>query len=152
MITIRQIDPKQAEVIDLIHQLDEYQESMYPPESNHLDSIDELCQTNVSFLAAFDGAKICGIGAVKLFYDYGEIKRVYVPQECRGEGIAKKIVRHLENILVEKSVFIARLETGIHQYQAINLYEKLGYSTRAPFGDYSKDPLSIFMEKKLDPI
>lgn len=150
MIVIRQVDPKQMEVIDLIRRLDEYQESMYPPESNHLDPIDELSKPSVHFLAAFDGSKVCGIGAVKIFSDYGEIKRVYVPESYRGKGIAKDIMRRLENRLVERSVFIARLETGIHQHQAINLYEKLGYSEIAPFGDYLDDPLSIFMEKKID--
>ena len=148
MIVIRQVDPKQTDVIDLIRRLDEYQESMYPPESNHLDPIDELCKTNVYFLAAYIDSTICGIGAVKIVNDYGEIKRMYVPEEYRGRGIAKAIVRHLENHLIKKSVLIARLETGIHQHQAINLYKKLGYSEIAPFGEYTEDPLSIFMEKR----
>ncbi len=152
MIEIQQVDPKQAEVIDLIHQLDEYQESMYPPESNHLDPIDELSKTNVIFLAAYDGTRICGIGAVKIFYDYGEIKRMYVPEEYRGKGIGKDIIKELENRLIARSVFAARLETGIHQHEAIALYKKLGYSKTAPFGDYTKDPLSVFMEKKIDRI
>ncbi len=150
MIAIKQVDPAQAQVIDLIYQLDEYQESMYPPESNHLDPLDELSKTNVIFLAAYDGPKICGIGAVKILNDYGEIKRMYVPEKYRGKGTAKDIITELENRLVKRSVFIARLETGIHQHQAINLYKKLGYSETAPFGDYTKDPLSVFMEKKID--
>jgi putative acetyltransferase len=152
MIAIRQVDPKQMEVIDLIRQLDEYQESMYPPESNHLDAIDELSKPSVHFLAAYDDSKICGIGAVKVFNDYGEIKRVYVPESHRGKGIAKEIMRQLENRLIESSIFFARLETGIHQHEAITLYKTLGYSEIAPFGDYIDDPLSVFMEKKIDQI
>jgi putative acetyltransferase len=149
MIVIRQVDPTQAEVADLIHQLDEYQESMYPPESNHLDSVDELSKTNVNFLAAYVDAVICGIGAVKVLNDYGEIKRLYVPGNYRGKGIAKEIVKELENCLVKRSIFTARLETGIHQHEAIDLYKKLGYFEIAPFGDYTEDPLSVFMEKKI---
>ncbi len=149
MIEIRQVDPTRAEVIELIHQLDEYQESMYPPESNHLDSIDELSKTNVNFLAAYADAEICGIGAVKVLNDYGEIKRLYVPEKYRGKGIAKEIVKELENCLVKRSIFTARLETGIHQHEAIDLYKKLGYSETAPFGDYTEDPLSVFLEKKI---
>lgn len=152
MIVIRQVDPKREEVLGLITQLDEYQASMYPPESNHLDPLDELSKTNVHFLAAYDGTKICGIGAVKILNDYGEIKRMYVPGEYRSRGVAKDILKTLENHLVEKSVFIARLETGIHQHAAINLYKKLGYSEISPFGEYTKDPLSVFLEKKIDPI
>ena len=149
MILIQQVDPTQGQVAELIHQLDEYQESMYPSESNHLDSIDELSKTNVDFLAAYADSEICGIGAVKVLNDYGEIKRLYVPEKYRGKGIAKEIVKELENCLVKRSIFTARLETGIHQHEAIDLYKKLGYSETAPFGDYTKDPLSVFMEKKI---
>ena len=150
MIEIRQVDPMQVEVIELIYQLDEYQESMYPSKSNHLDSIDELSKTNVNFLAAYGDSEICGIGAVRVLNDYGEIKRLYVPEKYRGKGIAKEIVKELENCLDKRSIFTARLETGIHQHEAIDLYKKLGYSEIAPFGDYTEDPLSVFMERKID--
>jgi putative acetyltransferase len=123
---------------------------MYPPESNHLDSLDELSKPNVDFLAAYTDSEICGIGAVKVLSDYGEIKRLYVPEKHRGKGIAKAIVEELENCLVKRSIFTARLETGIHQREAIELYKKFGYSEIEPFGDYTKDPLSVFMEKKID--
>ena len=86
MIQIKQVDPNRVDVVELIHQLDEYQGSMYPPESNHLDSLDELSKTNVDFLAAYTDSEICGIGAVKVLSDYGEIKRLYVPEKHRGKG------------------------------------------------------------------
>ena len=149
MIRIQQIDPTQVEAATLINQLDEYQESMYPPESNHLDSLDELSKTNVHFLAAYDDSEICGIGAVKVMNDYGELKRLYVPEKFRGKGIAEAIVKELENCLVKKSIFTARLETGVRQLEAIGLYRKLGYSEITPFGDYTEDPLSVFMEKNI---
>jgi putative acetyltransferase len=148
-ILIKQVDPTLVEVVELIHQLDEYQESMYPPESNHLDSLDELSKPNVAFLAAYADSETCGIGAVKVLSGYGEIKRLYVPEKHRGKGIAKEIVEELENCLVQRSICTARLETGIHQHEAIDLYKRLGYLEIAPFGDYTKDPLSLFMEKKI---
>jgi putative acetyltransferase len=42
-----------------------------------------------------------------------------------------------------------RLETGIHQPEALGLYRSAGYREREPFGDYARDPLSVFMEKRL---
>ena len=60
-----------------------------------------------------------------------------------------RIVKELENCLVKRSIFTARLEIGIHQHEAIDLYKWLGYSETAPFGDYTEDPLSVFMEKKI---
>ena len=148
-IAIKSVDPTRSEVVTLIRQLDAYQESMYPPESNHLDSVDELSKTNVIFLGAYINSEICGIGSVKIFDEYGEIKRVYVTKKFRGIGIAKAIVKKLEGHLLKNSVAMARLETGIYQHEAIDLYKKLGYSEIAPFGDYTEDPLSVFMERDL---
>jgi putative acetyltransferase len=72
-----------------------------------------------------------------------------VPQQHRGKGLAKKIMFELEYLMADRGLAWARLETGIHQTEAIGLYEALGYSMCEPFGDYLPDPLSVFMEKKL---
>jgi len=149
MLTIKPVDPAQIEVMNLIEQLDEYQSALYPPESNHLDSIEELSKSNAFFLAAYLDAEICGICSVKIMEDYGKIKRVYVPSNQRGNGIAKAIMQNLESHLIKQAVTYARLETGIHQKEAVNLYEKLGYYIIDSFGEYEADPLSVFMEKKL---
>ena len=42
-----------------------------------------------------------------------------------------------------------KLETGIHQPEAIALYQRDGFTPCAPFGHYQSDPLSIFMERPL---
>jgi len=149
MLTIKPVNPAQIEVMDLIEQLDGYQSSLYPPESNHLDSIEELSKSNAFFLAAYLDAEICAIGSAKIIEDYGEIKRVYVSSNQRGKGIAKAMMKELESHLIKQAVTYARLETGIHQKEAINLYEKLEYYRIDPFGEYKTDPLSVFMEKKL---
>jgi len=44
---------------------------------------------------------------------------------------------------------LMRLETGIHQPEALALYRRAGYAERAPFGEYVADPLSVYMEKTL---
>ena len=86
MLTIKPVEPARTEVIQLIEQLDEYQSCLYPPESNHLDSIDALSKSNAFFLAAYTGSEICGIGSAKLIDDYGEIKRVFVPSNRERQG------------------------------------------------------------------
>ena len=122
---------------------------MYPAESNHLDSLDELNKDNVRFVGAFADGEMLGCGAVKLFADYAEIKRVYVPEIQRGRGIARAIMAVLERFAVDCNLPLARLETGIYQPEAIALYEALEYVRCGPFGDYGPDPVSVFMEKKL---
>jgi putative acetyltransferase len=151
MFEIKQVNPALSEVMNLIQQLDEYQKSMYPPESNHLDPVDELSKSNVVFMAVYIDSEICGIGCVKMFDDYGELKRLYVTGKHRGKGLAKALINELESHLVKNRIMVARLETGIHQHEAIGLYKRLGYSETAPFGDYMEDPLSVFMERKIGP-
>jgi putative acetyltransferase len=141
------IDPEQA--LALIHELDVYQAVLYPAESNHLDSLETLRQPNVVFLGALEGEAVLAIGAVKIFADYGEIKRLYVPEAQRGKGLARQIMAELEGILIERGVMTAKLETGIYQEAALGLYRTLGYQMTGPFGLYQPDPLSVFMSKQL---
>jgi len=145
---IQRIDPKEAE--NLIIELDEYQRKLYPPDSCHLDSIETLQNENAYFFGAIENEEIVAIGSVKIFQDYGELKRIYVPPTQRRKGLAKKIIDKLETLLISKNIFLSRLETGPYSKDAIELYKKLGYSICEKFGSYNEDVLSTFMEKKLN--
>jgi putative acetyltransferase len=74
---------------------------------------------------------------------------MFVVPGCRGMGVGRRILEELESRARASGLQIARLETGIHQADAVALYERAGYRRRAPFGDYCEDPLSLFMEKSL---
>ncbi len=151
-MNIHPISPNLCDVQAMINKADELMQELYPPESNHLDDMSELEKGNVHFVGAFIDDVLAGIGAVKILDDdgdYGEIKRVYVDPYYRGQRIAQKIIDDLEAHLSKNNVFIARLETGDKQPQAIGLYKKLGYEIRGPYGSYREDPLSVFMEKRL---
>ncbi|MCB0154238.1 MAG: GNAT family N-acetyltransferase [Anaerolineae bacterium] len=158
-IEVMEVDPNVPEAKTLIAALDDYQSRLYPAESNHLDSLEELAAPNVTFVVARLNGQVVGCGAVKAMRDapgapgaYGEIKRMYVAPAGRGHGLAKMMLAYLEQKLLAKDIPLARLETGIHQAEAIGLYERLGYRRIGPFGDYREDPPSVFMEKRLDPV
>ncbi len=147
--SVQPIDPQEA--AHLIEALDAYQSQLYPPESNHLDSIDTLRAGNVSMLAVLDNGIPVAMGAIKFYKQYGEIKRVFVSPSHRGRGLAKQIMAALEATALAKGLNMVQLETGIHQWEAIGLYRQLGYAEGKAFGDYSADPLSVFMQKRLLP-
>lgn len=148
-IALESVD--QPDVIRLIDSLDAYQTALYPAESNHLLDIASLKLANVLFAVAREstGSTAMGCGAVVLMGDYGELKRMYVDPLLRGRGIAKAIMQFLEQETAQRQCVVLRLETGIHQAEALGLYERAGYARRARYGDYPDDPLSVFMEKKL---
>ena len=143
----------QPDIIALIDALDAYQGALYPPESNYHLSVAELKASNVLFsVARSDEGIALGCGAVVLLNGYGELKRMYVNPAQRGRGIAKNIIAFLEQEARGRGRTILRLETGIHQAEALGLYERAGYVRRGSYGDYPEDPLSVFMEKNLSPL
>ena len=153
-LTIRPTSPATAEAQALIAELDAYQSALYPAKSNHLDSCETLQQDHVHFLGAFkqknfEREQLVATGAIKIFDEYAEIKRLYVLSIYRGQGIARRLVSALEDCAQNNGVQCTRLETGIHQAEAIKLYKTLGYRRISPFGTYANDPLSVFMGKKL---
>ena len=150
VVIIKQDNPDQPEIIRLIEALDAYQNTLYPPESNHLLSIDELLRDEIYFASARVDGSVVGIGALKKCGDYAEIKRMYVLAELRGRGISHQLMVHLEDHARAAGIPCLRLETGIKQEAAIALYEKNGFARIGNFGDYPDDPLSVFMEKRLD--
>ena len=142
-------DPAEPSVRVLIEELDQYMIPLYPVESNHLLDIETLRQPEMRFFAASVDDEVVGCGGCWLHDGYAEIKRVYVSPKARGLGLAKKLMQRIEAEAVAHDKLVARLETGIHQPEALGLYRAIGYADRGPFGDYAEDPNSVFMEKAL---
>jgi putative acetyltransferase len=144
--------PDQPEVVALIAELDAYQDTLYPPESRYSLDLASLKQPNVLFAVARDSARrAVGCGAIVLNPEFGELKRMYVSPQCRGQGVAKRLLDLLESKAAEFGSTLLTLETGPFQPEALGLYEALGYERRGPFGKYTNDPLSVFMQKHLPP-
>jgi putative acetyltransferase len=78
-----------------------------------------------------------------------ELKRMYVRPEARRHGIARQLVAHMEALARELGFSELWLETGLRQPAAVALYEHLGYTRRAAFGDHKDDPLNVCFEKRL---
>jgi putative acetyltransferase len=142
-------DPAEPSVRVLIDELDQYMIPLYPAESNHLLDIETLRRPEMRFFSAVVDNKVMGCGGCWLHGDYAEIKRVYVSPQARGLGLAKKLMQRIEDEARVSGRFMTRLETGIHQPEAIGLYRALGYAECGPFGNYAPDPNSVFMEKAL---
>lgn len=110
------------------------------------NSIDMLKHTVVAY---WEG-KPAGSGAFKPF-DEGsvEIKRMFVPTELRGKGIAQAVLQELENWARELGYQSTVLETGLMLPEAIRLYEKYGYDRIPNFGQYIGVETSVCFQKPL---
>lgn len=121
----------------------------YPPQSRHAFSIEKLLRERVAFFVTRYRGEPAGCGGLKLFSDYGEVKRMYVRPTHRGVGLGKATLDHLSQFAQDQNLKLLRLETGIFQIEAIGLYQRYGFQKRAPFGEYVEDPLSVYFEKHL---
>lgn len=136
--------------------LNEHLQSMYqlsPPESVHALGLHKLLQPEITFWSAWDGPLLLGCGALKeLSQKHGEVKSMRTPAALRRKGAGRAILAHIIENARYRSYELLSLETGsIDAFKpAQMLYESFGFVRCGPFGDYSDDPNSIFMELRLD--
>ena len=148
VITIER--PDSPDAVQLVAELEAILEPLYPTASRHGLSVERLIAEGVAFfLLRADGIP-AGCGGIQLFgAEYGEIKRMYVRPQFRGQGFSKLVLERLADHARARGVDLLRLETGIHQTEAIGLYERMGFYRILPFGDYKEDPNSLFFELRL---
>ena len=78
-----------------------------------------------------------------------ELKRMYVVEEARGLGLARRILAALEEDARMAGRTRMVLETGDRQPEAIALYTSGGYAPTEAFGHYRDSPLSRSFGKDL---
>jgi len=119
--------PDTADAITLITELEALLSPLYPSESRHGLSVEQLLVEGVAFFLLRSDGVPASCGGVKLFgAEYGEIKRMYVRPQFRGQGFGILMLNHLADYAQAQGVALLRLETGVHQREAIGLYEQMG--------------------------
>jgi putative acetyltransferase len=147
-ITVSPEAPDQPEVLALLRQSDAFSAERYPAASSYLMDTETLAGPSVRFLVARQDGHAVGCGALVLAPDRtAEIKRMIVDASVRGQGIGRAVLDALEAVALKEGVRMIRLETGPLNHDALVLYRRYGYHERGPFGTYTEDPHSVFMEK-----
>ena len=150
IVSIARESPRQTEIVGLVEELDTYLGSLYPAESNHLLDVDSLAQPDVRFFVARRDGEALGCIALRVDAEnWGEVKRLYVSPRARGLGLGRRLLEALEAQARQERLALLRLETGVHQPEALGLFRAAGFRGIPAFGAYAPDPLSVFMEKAL---
>jgi len=101
-------------------------------------------------VVAYENDKPVSCGAIKEYsFDTMEVKRMYTLPECRGKGIATKVLIELEKWAEELSYGKCILETGKQQPEAIALYKKNGYKLIPNLGQYAGVDNSVCFKKEM---
>jgi GNAT superfamily N-acetyltransferase len=94
------------------------------------------------FLVGFVGSEPVASGGFRRHADgVAEIKRMYVTEDHRGIGLARRMLAELESRAAQAGYARAVLMTGLAQPEAIALYQSSGYAAIEPFGIYKKSEL-----------
>ncbi len=113
---------------------------------NQFNSIDAIKYAVVAYMNEIP----MGCGAIKEHDEHSmEVKRMYVPPEARGKGIATTILRELEEWASELNYSSCVLETGKRQPEAIALYQKNGYEITPNYGQYDGVENSVCFKKNV---
>ncbi len=154
-IRITRENPTEAVAVDLIKALSAELKSLYPNShggdgSGAFKPADVLVP-RATFVVAWYSDEAVGCGALRPMdeADVGEVKRMFVRPEVRGKGISRAILAALESQAREFGYQTMRLETGVHQKEAMGLYASSGYQLIACYGIYVNEPLSRCYEKSL---
>jgi putative acetyltransferase len=142
--------PDSADVRSLIAELEAVLSPLYAAESRHGYSVDKLLREGVHFFVARVNGAPAACGGIQFYPEFGELKRMYVRPAHRGTGCARALLAHLEAHARARGCNLLRLETGIHQREAIRFYERAGFGRIPAFPPYLPDPVSLFYEKRLD--
>ena len=126
-VTVEPGDPRHPGATALLQASHALMQDLFPSDSNHFLSIDELCAPGIAFFIARKADAILGTGARDDSTRYAALEA-----EARSRSLPKLM-----------------LETGHSLHAAHRLYERAGFTFRGPFGDYPDDPMSRFMEKPL---
>lgn len=148
-VTITAESPLTADGRALIEGSQAALREVFAPDEIFTFSPEELALPGVSFLVARDGGTALGCVAMVDCGAYAEVKRLYIPAQGRGRGLAKALMADLEARAKAQGKAQVMLETGDALVPAVALYRALGYAVRGPFGDYPDHPASLFMEKTL---
>jgi putative acetyltransferase len=148
-IAIARERPDTADAVTLIEELEAVLSPLYAEESRHGYSVEKLIRQGVHFFVGRVDGVPAACGGIQFYPGFGELKRMYVRDAWRGRGLGHAMLEHLARHARASACTLLRLETGIHQQEAIKLYERWGFRRIEAFPPYRPDPVSIFYEKRI---
>jgi len=101
-------------------------------------------------LSGFSGLARSGAGPSDDEPGGFELRSVFVDSSARRAGVAKALVRHVEDAARRRGGLALYLNTGVWQPEALRLYVRLGYRPVLPYPPYGpRNAVLMFLGKAL---
>lgn len=150
-MTFEHTDGSNTDFVALCHELDAYLNHIVGGEENRAQYIPYNSPDDIQdAFVAYDDDQAVGCAAIKRYDDESaEVKRVFIREEYRGQGISKKLMELLEQTVKEQGYSCLLLESGEILVEAMALYRKIGFKVIPNYGPYKDMPESVCMKKEL---
>lgn len=153
-LEIREDDPRSPPALALLDaHIAHCRGAGAPPESTHVLDVQALRAPGVTFWTAWLEACAVACGALKeIDPRHGEIKSMHTAERCRGQGVARAVLRQIVAAARGRGYCRVSLETGsMDAFAAARaFYARHGFTPCPPFEGYREDPNSVFMTLTLD--
>ena len=154
VVQVRYDDERVQHLVEQVQT--EYVQRYGGPDESPMDH-EEFAEPHGRFFVAVRGTEPLAMGGWRLrpaFTDLGaqraaEVKRMYVAPHARRTGLARLVLRTLEDSAREAGCDVLVMETGLRQPEAIELYQSAGYVLVEPFGYYKEAALSRYYGRRL---
>jgi GNAT superfamily N-acetyltransferase len=140
MVQVQVVAPDSPEarwcLEEYFRELAERLESGFDSAKTQPIGLNELTSPAGAFVVVRVGPRPIGCGALKTSdRGVGEVKRMWVLADARGQGIGRRILEKLEALAREYGLSVLRLDTNRALKEAHALYRRCGYVEVAPFND-----------------
>ncbi len=128
---LRQARPKDYKIIQT-HVFKILNEYGLKPEPNGVDNdllnISEVYKHGIFKVICHQDSIIATFGLFRISKQKAEIRKMYLDQDHRGQGIGSYMMQYIESTAKSLGVTSLQLETASSMIEAIRLYHKFGYT------------------------
>ncbi len=155
-IAIQQDDLADGNIIRLLqaHRREMLKHS--PPDSVYALTTRQLTAPEMQFWSAWVDVNgqpaFAGCGALKdLGGGHAELKSMKTKTQYLRKGVAQTLLEHIITAATHQGFTRLSLETGVQEVfePAKKLYQRNGFDFCGPFADYTENPFSDFMTRRL---
>jgi GNAT superfamily N-acetyltransferase len=147
------VDPRAPDArAALVRYLAETAENLADPSVGpaEVDDVDDFMSPGGVFVLVRSASGVIGCGALRtLGPGLGEIKRMWIDPEFRGQGYGSRLLVNLEDRARGLGWVAVRLDTNAALTDAVRLYESHGYRAVARYND--NPDATHFYEKSIVP-
>jgi ribosomal protein S18 acetylase RimI-like enzyme len=156
-LTLREARLDDPDAVLLIDEVQEFYVTLYGgPDTTPIDPLEMARPDGVFFIGTLDDEPIV-MGGWRFAREPielparrpAELKRMYVVPAYRGRGLARDLLRHVEDSAREAGADAMVLETGGPQLEAVGLYRATGYTDIGRFGHYKNEADAVHLGKLL---